>query len=146
MYRDVRLSPLSWLLEVPSPRRSRRAAWRLDTLGDDEQLAMCTSMRLRGADRAIGSASYLSLDEPARCRLLLIGMGLAERLRRPSSSLSGISSLSARNVSGIARVGATGETGETWNMFASEPISILSVLFGSGRGSGLSGTTTMSSC
>ena len=40
MYRDVRLSPLSWLLEVPSPRRSRRAAWRLDMLGDDEQLAM----------------------------------------------------------------------------------------------------------
>ena len=49
-------------------------------------------------------------------------------------------------VSGIARVGATGETGETWNMFVSEPMSILSVLFGSGRGSGLSGTTTMSSC
>lgn len=142
-YRDVRLSALSWLLDPASPRRSRRATWRLDTLGDDEQLAMCTSMRLRGTDLAAGSASYLSRDEPARCRPLLIGIGFAERLRRPSSSLSGMSSLSARNVSGIARVGAMGETGETWNMFSSEPMSILSVLLGSGR-SGRS--MTMSSC
>lgn len=146
IYREVRLSAPSWLLGPASPRRSRRAAWRVETLGDAEQLAMWTSMRLRGTDLAAGSASYLSRDEPERLRLLLIGIGFAERLRRPSSSLSGISSLSARNVSGIASVSATGETGETWNMFSSEPMSILSVLLGSGRCSARSSTTTMSSC